>query len=361
MKRLPLVQSPMLGGRVLQHWRLRQRDDFADLVKAKLFVTKRCNLNCVHCGIGEAAFDGSTDLSTEQVLRIWQENPELQIVSLSGGEPFLRDDLIEIGVGAVESLPNLMVLTVNTNGYFTEKVVAFAEAVGSRMPRGTRLIITCSSDGPEPTHGTIRRDPESYARKERTVTALLELKKRVPRLRVKHNVNVNRWNIETVADYIEEKEKRGEPCFVSLYSASRHYSHKKKHFQELEAFRAEIAQRTLLRRLRRTKSGLFPRRFLALAEGFYEEGERKQPLPCFSLRASVIIEADGMVRPCINFPVDLGKVQDFGFRLRDVVRTEKSNKTRELIRCEKCPVCWTPNEAFVTMMCNLPNPKLWKP
>jgi hypothetical protein len=74
----------------------------------------------------------------------------------------------------------------------------------------------------------------------------------------------------------------------------------------------------------------------------------------------VIVEHDGMVRPCINFPVDLGRVQDHDFSLAAVVETARANGLRRVIREEDCPICWTPNEAFSTMMCNLPNPTLWK-
>ena len=353
------MRELLLAGRLLRHWTRRNRDDFADIIKTKLFITKRCNLQCRHCGIGEAAFPGFDELTTDQVLSLWRMNRQLQLLSLSGGEPFLRDDLVEVGIAAARSLPRLMVLSVNTNGWFTERIERFAREVCKNLPRHGQLFITCSSDGFKEAHALVRRSEESYERKEATIAALRKLAARAPALQIRHNVNVNRWNLATIAEYVEEREAHGEKCLISMYSASRHYAHKQKHHRELREFRLVLTQRKqLLRRLRKGSSFL-GNRFLSLAEEFYDQYERKQPVPCFSLRASCIIEHDGTVRPCINFPIDLGRVQDHGFRLTAIVDSAKAGAHRAKIRLENCPICWTPNEAYVTMMCNLPNRDLW--
>jgi MoaA/NifB/PqqE/SkfB family radical SAM enzyme len=352
------MNEALLGARLLRHWVNRNRNDVVDIIKTKLFITKRCNLECRHCGIGEAGFDDSEELTTEQVIAIWTANPRLQLVSLSGGEPFLRDDIVEVSVKAAQNLPHLMVLSVNTNGWFTDRVVRFAREVIAALPSRAQLLVTCSSDGPKEVHSLIRRSNESFERKEATLDALRKISDR--KLTIRHNININPWNLDTIVDFIEKRETRGEKCLISLYSGSPHYAHTPQHYRDLRDFRKEIFKRKkVIQHLRKRKSFL-GNRFLDLAEGYYRNPERKQPIPCFSLRACCIIEPDGTVRPCINFPKDLGRIQDHEFSLRQTVLSARAETLCEAIREQNCPICWTPNEAYMTIMCNLPNPDLWK-
>lgn len=354
------MSQARLAARVTRHWVKRKRDDFFDIVKLKLFVTRRCNLKCVHCGIGEAEHTGDSDLTTDQVLELWRHNPRLEILSLSGGEPFIRPDMTTIGLGAVEHIPGMHALTVNTNGWYTEETIDFSKQVLDALRGEQRLFIAVSSDGPPDVHAKIRGDNESYERKEETLARLRELPGAGERLQIRHNVNVNRWNLDVAIQYINEREAAGEQCMVSLYSFSKHYDHQSKHKKERVAFREQMhEQHQVLETLKQRRSFL-GNRFMTLAQKYYEQPQRTQPVPCFSLRASAIIEQDGMVRPCINFPANIGKVQDNGYDLSAILSGDKSNKLRETIRLEKCPICWTPNEAYVTMMCNLPNPDLWR-
>ncbi len=355
-----IPREVVLGTRLLRSW-LRRRDSQAfDVIKAKLFITRRCNLSCLHCGIGRARYDATGELTTDQVVSLWHSNPELQILSLSGGEPFLRDDLAEIVTAAVNLLPRLMVLTINTNGWFTDRTVRLAETVAPLMPPRCRLVVACSSDGPREAHADIRQNDESFIRKERTLDGLRRLAAGHPNLEIRHNVNVNRWNLCSIGEYVHRLSTSGEQCFISMYSASKHYSHGPADYVELEAFRREVARHPEIFRQLARSSDLLGRLYLAFASAYYGSPEPVQPLPCFSLRSSLIIEHDGMVRPCINFPRDLGYIQDHGFSLRDVVSSPACDALRRDIGCGKCPVCWTPNEAYTTLMCNFFNPSLLK-
>src|SRR6185295_18763031 len=63
-------------------------------------LTRRCNLECVHCYISAGPSETATaELTTAEGLRLAAEilavNPAPMFI-LSGGEPLLRDDLAEI-------------------------------------------------------------------------------------------------------------------------------------------------------------------------------------------------------------------------------------------------------------------------
>jgi len=75
--------------------------------------TARCNMACRHCYV-RGRF-GGPELTTEEALRMVRELPELGAVHLAitGGEPFLRPDVLQVAREAVE---HGLKVSFNTNG-----------------------------------------------------------------------------------------------------------------------------------------------------------------------------------------------------------------------------------------------------
>ena len=348
-----------LGTRLLKHYHLRNDMSYCDPFKAKYFITRKCNLSCKHCGIGGNS-EQREELTTLEVERLIKNNPCLQVFSISGGEPFLRDDLLEITKAVFRLMPDLMLFSINTNGWLTEKIVKLAQNTVDDIPAGCNFYIAVSSDGPESIHNEIRCNSDSFRRKEETIAALRKIAAKKPQFKVRHNINVNPWNMNSVLDYIEDCEKMGDDVIVSLYSASKHYSHSDEHFERFAEFKKRLLENDQLLKRLRQRGTFLSNRFLVQAGDFYASSKRVQPLPCFSLKASLIVESWGDVRPCINYPVNLGNVKDSDFDLVKIISESGAERIRETIRKQHCPVCWTPSEAYVSLMCNMPNPKFWR-
>lgn len=83
---------------------------------ASLFIaiTSRCNQTCRHCAVYSDSFTHGPDLTTEQWLRFIQELARLKVmkVKISGGEPFVREDIFTL-LDALYEKP--LRLSVNTN------------------------------------------------------------------------------------------------------------------------------------------------------------------------------------------------------------------------------------------------------
>lgn len=62
-------------------------------------TTRRCNLRCVHCYLDSEDKDYSGELTTEQAKAMIDDLAEMgsPVLLFSGGEPFLRKDLFELG------------------------------------------------------------------------------------------------------------------------------------------------------------------------------------------------------------------------------------------------------------------------
>ncbi len=91
-------------------------------------LTDRCNLSCKHCYINLPANDRvarAAELSTEEVCRILDEMAEAGCLwlLLTGGDPFLRPDFLDIYTHAKK---RGFFLFINTNGtMITQKIADY--------------------------------------------------------------------------------------------------------------------------------------------------------------------------------------------------------------------------------------------
>ncbi len=84
----------------------------------RISLTQQCNLNCVYCHReGQPLNSSSTEMSKDEVVRIAKIAVSLGIsrIKLTGGEPLLRADILDIVKGIAE-LRGLSDLSMTTNG-----------------------------------------------------------------------------------------------------------------------------------------------------------------------------------------------------------------------------------------------------
>ncbi len=141
-----------------------------------LNVTYRCNARCQMCRIWE--MPRRIEMTLKQFVAA-MEDPLLQGVEqldLSGGEPFLRQDLIELSGAIIERLPNLRKLVIVTNGLLPRQSLSFITAIAPVCrARGIRMTISISVDGLEALNDQIRGVPGSFAKASETLRLLRNL------------------------------------------------------------------------------------------------------------------------------------------------------------------------------------------
>ena len=85
----------------------------------RLSVTERCTLRCAYCRADEGECPKAAELSADEFIRIVRLSAQLGInkVRLTGGEPLLRKDIIDI-VSGISHLPGIDELSMTTNAQF---------------------------------------------------------------------------------------------------------------------------------------------------------------------------------------------------------------------------------------------------
>ena len=78
----------------------------------------------------------------------------------------------------------------------------------------------------------------------------------------------------------------------------------------------------------------------------------RSPLPCKSLSTSVFVAASGTVHPCTVYDRPLGNA--YQRPLPEILATAEADDARRAVRADACPGCWSPCEAYQTILANLP-------
>jgi MoaA/NifB/PqqE/SkfB family radical SAM enzyme len=124
------------------------------------------------------------ELTISDVRQVFEKLGRLDVVRVSGGEPFLRED-IEGVVDAIMAASRPLVLHVTTNGSMPDRVESFA----SRFRQPKRLSIMVSLDGHRDVHDANRGADVTYDTAFETVRRLVRLR-RTRRIDVSVNYTV---------------------------------------------------------------------------------------------------------------------------------------------------------------------------
>jgi MoaA/NifB/PqqE/SkfB family radical SAM enzyme len=321
-------------------------------------VLYRCNARCPMCDSWRQR--PGAELTPSQVREVFGKIGRLDVVRLTGGEPFLRADLQDVAA-AVDEQSRPRVLHVTTNGSFPERIVEFAEYFLSRR----RLWIMVSFDGLETAHDASRGDDVKFATAAETVERLVGLRHRGLQVAVNHTIA----SCQSLDDHIG-LVKRFAPLGVNVqpvlaYSESAMYSlkrvgHKAEdlipttgyplHPQLLGADVVGFVRRQLadLRSIQDLPTRIAKRYYLRglLARLRHEARPRPRP-PCVALRSHIRLLPDGRVPVCQFNTESVGNLLHQSFE--EIWGGEPAKSSRQWV--DACQGCWAecevvPNAIF---------------
>lgn len=126
-------------------------------------VTLSCNSNCRHCDLGGIIKDEKQIKPNDYARLTRLLNPP--VVQISGGEPLLRKDIVDV-VKAIKQSKGVPYLIFVTNGaLLNEDVYLQLHEAGVNQ-------LSVSLDFPDERHDEFRRRPGLYKRLERTIPKL---------------------------------------------------------------------------------------------------------------------------------------------------------------------------------------------
>ena len=137
-------------------------------VDVDIEVTRKCNMNCMHCYSSSSLYTRLTGPSLEDIDILSEELAEGHVlrVLIGGGEPLLRDDIVEI----VKMFTKRgMYVLLSSNGYY------FDYDIGRELFAAGLRVIQFSVDGVGDTHDNIRGVKGAFRRVVQAIDVAREL------------------------------------------------------------------------------------------------------------------------------------------------------------------------------------------
>ena len=304
-----------------------------------IIVTYRCNAKCNMCDVWHHPTDARNEISVEDIAKL---PSGLRFINITGGEPFIRQDIGEI-VRTVRSKTERIV--ISTNGFFTDRIVALCE----KYPD---LGIRISTEGLQKTNDSIRRIPDGF---DRTLRTLLTLR-RMGIKDIGFGMTVQDMNCKDLLPLYELSDALGyEFATATLHNS--HYFHKLDNvINDKEMVCSEFSN--LIKELLKSKSvkKWFRAYFNYGLMNYIYGGKRF--LKCEMGNDSCFVDPFGDVLACngMDVKISLGNIKEQTFD--EIWNSKRADEVREMVRgCNK--QCWMVGSAAPAIKKNLYKPALW--
>jgi MoaA/NifB/PqqE/SkfB family radical SAM enzyme len=302
-----------------------------------LGVTSRCNSRCKHCFFHKQLNSTVRELSFDEIEGLSRQLGALLEIDLSGGEPFMRDDLADIYKVFVKN-NKVETFAIPTNGILTDQV--YAQTLKILQYGGAKHVtVSLSLDGPRDIHDETR-GVKCYDQVFRTYEALAPLKNKYKRFSLRAGTTITDMNYRSIPA-LHDELARSMPGLD---------------FHDFEIVRGDIPDRRFalppldaLKQLRPVIFGIWDqyndhpggvqskvasRARQTLFNGYIRILEtQKQLWPCLAGRVHCVVDYKGDVFCCELLP-KIGNIREDKFA--DVWRSARACRTRAAIRAKDC-------------------------
>jgi radical SAM protein with 4Fe4S-binding SPASM domain len=318
-------------------------------------LTKRCNARCPFCFYvsHDEKNSGSDELSVSEIQKISQHLDELLWLAFSGGEIFLRSDLVEITrIFYKNNRPAIILLP--TNGLLTDIIYERVEAIVKECPKST-IVVKLSLDGPEAVHDKLRGVDGSYQKTLKTCKALGGLLDRHANFELGINTvfcQANQDYVEETIDLVSTMEQvkthtvsliRGDVSQEDLKKVD--LQKYKKIIEKLESnLKKKLASTYRFKgaKLKAAQDILQRRLILETAQS------NMRHTPCYAGRLNLVLTESGDLYPCEDFSekMKFANIRDFDYNALKILNTDRSKDILAMIENKGC--CCTHECYFMT-------------
>ena len=309
---------------------------------ASIILTYRCPMHCQMCNIWNNPTDPKKEIQPKDLECL----PQLKFINLTGGEPFIREDLEEFVRICFTKSPRIV---ISTSGWFEDRVIALAE----KFPN---IGIRISMEGLAKKNDELRGREGGFAKGLRILKKLKEMGVKD----IGFGCTVSNYNSSDMLElYKISKEMNMEFATATFHNS--YYFHK---YDNVVTNKDQVCKdfETLVNwQLSEWHPKSWFRAFFNMGLINYIEGNRRM-LPCEAGSANFFIDPFGDVFPCNGmeeryWKESMGNIHDTP-DFEELWNSEQANHVRELVR--KCPKnCWMVGTASPVMHKYIRHPLAW--
>lgn len=268
-----------------------------------LAVTYRCNARCSMCSIWQI-----TDHSREISLKAIGNLPAgIRDINISGGEPFLRQDIVAVTKTIADRQPQANII-ISTNGFASELIGAKMKEILAFKPD---IGVAISLDGMRKVHEEIRGIPGGFDRVLTTIAILKNLGVK----KIKFGFTISDRNYGELPAVYELARRLGFEFSLTLVHSSDNYFNKNNAINQKQAI-AEKLDWLIDQELSTWHYKNWARAFYTYGMKYFLLNDRRY-LPDYSGQENIFINPQGEVFASDVSEQKIGKLDDAGLKMEN--------------------------------------------
>ncbi len=314
------------------------------------YPTSRCNLKCSHCFYHDSLNKKFNELTLDEIDKITKTMDPILSLILTGGEPYLRQDLDEI-VKIFYENTKVPIVSIPSNGWYLKKM---EKQIANMMEWCPLLTLNqqISIDGIGADHDKIRMDKQvkdsenSFERAIMTIKKLKILQQEYNRINIGIIITFTNENQKDFKNIIKEIYSMVEPDNISINLIRGNPKEKVNLDLDLSLYKEAVSYRD---KLFYQKKMLGHSRFIGnkyataarillneLTIKTYEDN--KYSTPCYAGNLSGVMYPEGDVYPCeiLDESHKIGNIRDFDLNFKELWLSHKAKEEIKFIRGSKC-------------------------
>ncbi len=330
-------------------------------------VTYRCNLRCIQCNVWRQYLEHpervKDELSRDEIRKIFTSYGGFKVLGITGGEPYMREDLKEILKIIIETQRKLKYLFITTNGTLTDRIMKTLKEILDGMLDARcdlHLIQLVSIDGPEEIHDYIRGVKGTYKKAVKTISLLNDLTDYYEKLSIGTVTVCSPFNIDKFDVVLGEIEKLRdeyhlEPSFCVWFSGQLYKNIGEAGDLDVIGFRNKLIDYIpRIKDVVEVKDSPITRGrgiFYDLLKEWLKN-PTKQVVPCGAARVRYFLDAYGDVYPCTIYNMVIGNLREYNYSFKKLIDSEDRKRVRRLVVEERCPICCNTCETIPAILAN---------
>lgn len=320
--------------------------------KLNFSITYWCQSRCLTCNIWQIRPKG--ELTLEEIRKFAQKNNYFRWIGITGGEPFLRSDIVDIVAAFKQNSKGLYLVTIPTNSLYSKELVAnkVEQILNLGVPK---LVITLSLDGNREVHDKVRGIKGNFDKVMGMARALRELQKKHKNLFFIFGYTMSKFNQGKLEETYEAvKNELGgithNDFHINLGQISSIYYNNSSSniIAERQLVVNELKDFIKKRRMEFGAIPLLESIFLKNLVKFANTG--KSPIRSRSLDASLFMDSYGNVYPSIMWSRKIGSIRETDYDLDLIWHSKEAEEIRNEIKNGKEPNSWTSCEAYQSIV-----------
>lgn len=326
-----------------------------------LFVTNNCNARCLHCFYWKRIKEEKAEMTIDEYRDISSGLGFLEKISLTGGEPFLRNDLASIAEIFYRN-NHCKTIGITSNGICSDKIITETKKILSLCPK-SNLGLCLGVDGLGKVHNQARGVENGFEQLIETCHRLTSLKRKHPRINLSLNFTLTDKNVDEFIPLYEFVKKNLPDYWPFGFSVllpkdldDKAIAGKPKDFNLNRPGLAEIQRLVNMIENDFRKEGSLDLKYY-LEKSFFNHTlqimhKNKQIIKCLAGHLCAVIDELGNVYFC-EFLKNIGNVKHKPFK--DIWFSHEAKLQRREIASGKCS-CYSPYFQNLNLKYQLCNP-----